>query len=109
MAKPLITYIKAIFQPKLPKSRTKATSFIIGEATKKENVTPSGTPASINPKNKGTALQEQKGVIIPNREAKILPISLFLRDKIFFIFSFGKNERTMETKKLLLSTRQKFL
>ena len=77
MIKPLTIYIRAIFQPNKPRSKTRATSLIIGEATKKEKVVPSGTPACINPKNNGMAEQEQKGVIIPSNEAKMFPTYLF--------------------------------
>jgi len=77
----------------------------MGEATKKEKVTPSGTPAWIKPKNKGIAEQEQKGVMIPKSETKIFPTYLFLRDKINRIFSFGKYERSIETKKIITAKR----
>ena len=73
----------------------------MGEATKKEKVVPSGTPAWIKPKNKGIAEQEQKGVIIPKSEASTLPTYLFLWDKIALIFSGGKYERIIETQKII--------
>lgn len=47
----------------------KATLLIINEATRKEKVVPSGTPASRKPINKGVALQVQKEVTIPNSTA----------------------------------------
>ena len=101
MSSPLITYIRAIFQPKRPINKTRATSLIMGEATKKEKVIPNGTPAWMNPKNKGMAEQEQNGVIIPKRAAKILPVYLFLWDKIFLIFSGGRYDLTKETTKII--------
>ena len=70
--------MKAIFHPNIPKSKTRATSFIIGEATRKEKVAPRGTPDCINPKNKGIAEQEQNGVIIPKSAATMFPVYLFL-------------------------------
>ena len=73
MPSPVLTYRSATFQPNKPNNITKATSFIIGEATRNEKVTPNGTPASTNPRNKGIALQVQKGVIIPSKEAKTFP------------------------------------
>lgn len=107
--KPLIIYIRAIFHPKRPKSKTMATSFIIGEETRKEKVVPKGTPAWIKPKNKGMAEQEQNGVIIPNREARIFPTYLFLRERIDRIFSGGRYERIIETIKIITAKRIKIL
>jgi len=75
----------------------RATSFIIGEATRKENVALNGTPASTKPKKRGTAEQEQKGVTMPSREARMLLTNLFLLDKKCRTFSGGKNERMIET------------
>jgi hypothetical protein len=82
---------------------------IIGEAIRKENVVPSGTPAWTNPKNNGIAEQEQKGVIIPNNEAKTLPTYLFLRESMALIFSGGKYERIIDTAKIITERRMKIL
>ena len=71
---PVTTYISAVFQPNKPKSRTIATSFIIGAAIRKENVTPNGIPDSINPRKSGIAEQEQNGVTIPNDAAITFPV-----------------------------------
>jgi hypothetical protein len=84
-----------------------ATSLIIGEATRKENVTPKGTPASIKPKNSGIALQVQNGVMIPKMAAKIFPAYLCLWDSIFFIFCGGKNERNIDTVKIITASKIK--
>ena len=78
-----------------------ATSLIIGEAIRKEKVTPRGTPASINPRNSGIAEQVQNGVIMPSKEAKILPTNSFLCESIFFIFDGGKNDLIIETIKII--------
>ena len=83
----------------------RATSLIIGDATKNEKVTPSGTPACTNPKNNGIAEQEQNGVIIPKSEAIILPVYLFLWDNTFLIFSGGRYERIIETAKIMTDKR----
>ena len=48
----------------------------MGEATKKEKVVPSGTPAWTKPKNNGIAEQEQNGVTIPSKEAMMLLVYL---------------------------------
>ena len=55
-----------------------ATSLIIGEAIKNENVTPSGMPDSTKPMNKGTAEQEQNGVMMPTSAASTLPTYSFM-------------------------------
>lgn len=47
----------------------------MGEATRKEKVIPSGTPASTKPRKRGTALQEQNGAMMPKEEAKRCPVS----------------------------------
>ena len=78
MAKPVPTYIAATFHPNIPYKRTTATSFIIGEDIRNENVTPSGTPDSTNPRNKGIAEHEQNGVTIPKAEAITFPVKVFL-------------------------------
>jgi hypothetical protein len=43
----------------------------IGEEIKKENVTPSGSPALVNPIKSGMEEQEQNGVTVPSRAAMI--------------------------------------
>jgi hypothetical protein len=83
----------------------RATSFIIGEATRNEKVVPNGTPACINPKKSGIAEQEQNGVIIPKSDARIFPTYLFLRESIARIFSAGKYERIMETEKIITANK----
>lgn len=50
-----------------------------------EKVIPIGTPASKNPIKIGMEEQEQKGVRVPKRDAKILPTPSFLPDNIFLI------------------------
>ena len=94
-------YSRAIFQPNIPRSKTRATSLIIGEATRKEKVVPSGTPASRKPINKGMALQVQNGVIIPRRDASTLPEYFLSPANTFLTFSGGRNERMMETTKIM--------
>ncbi len=41
----------------------------MGEEIKKENVTPNGRPALVNPMNNGMEEQEQKGVTVPKSAA----------------------------------------
>jgi hypothetical protein len=65
-------------------------SFSVGEDIRKEKVTPSGTPASTNPINSGTAEQEQKGVSIPVSSAKIFPLA-YVYDLNISWFSQGEN------------------
>ncbi len=56
----------------MPNNSDNATSLTMGAAIRKENVTPSGTPACTKPMNKGTAEHEQKGVTPPRDAAMIL-------------------------------------
>ena len=68
---------------RLPKST-------IGEEIKKENVTPNGRPALVNPINNGMDEQEQNGVTVPNNAAiQFAPIPL-KRPSIFLLRSGGK-------------------
>ena len=41
----------------------------MGEEIRKENVTPSGSPALVNPMNSGMDEQEQNGVTVPSSAA----------------------------------------
>lgn len=86
-----------------------ATSLIIGEATKKENVTPNGTPASIKPKNSGIAEQVQKGVTIPKHAATILPIYFFSWLRIALVLAGGKKDLMNETIKIMLTNNKNIL
>jgi hypothetical protein len=62
----------------------------MGAAIRKEKVTPRGTPDSTNPRNRGIAEQEQKGVTIPSREANIFPVNVDFPSSIFLVFSGEK-------------------
>jgi hypothetical protein len=42
-----------------------------GDEIKNENVTPTGSPALVNPMNNGIEEQEQNGVIVPNKAPAI--------------------------------------
>jgi hypothetical protein len=101
MINPVETYINAVFHPNKPNNKTSATSFIIGAAIKNENVTPSGTPLSTNPRNKGIAEHEQNGVTIPKKLAEIFPAKSFFPPKIFLVFSGEKYVRTIPTAKTI--------
>ena len=59
----------AIFHPNIPVNRSKLPKSTIGEEIKKENVTPRGSPALVNPINRGIEEQEQKGVTVPSKAA----------------------------------------
>ena len=71
------------------------------ELTKKEKVTPKGTPASIKPKNKGTALHEQNGVTMPKSAANILPMYFFSWLRIALVLSGEKNVLIKDTIKMM--------
>ena len=55
--------------PKVSASSTTATSLTSGDAMRNVSVTASGMPAPTKPMNSGIELQEQKGVMAPNRAA----------------------------------------
>ena len=62
----------------------------MGEDIRKENVTPNGSPALVNPMNSGMEEQEQNGVTVPRRAASIfahIPLNL---PSIFLVLSGGK-------------------
>ena len=52
-------------------SKTRLPRSTIGEDIRKENVTPSGRPALVNPINSGIEEHEQNGVTVPSRAAMI--------------------------------------
>jgi hypothetical protein len=55
-----------------------------------ENVTPIGNPALVNPIKRGIDEQEQKGVTVPNRAAKIFATIPSLSPNILLVLSGGK-------------------
>ena len=63
---------------------------IIGAAIRKEKVTPSGMPLSMNPMNSGMAEQEQKGVTMPSALAMMLPRKSGFPSSAFLVFSGEK-------------------
>lgn len=70
----------------------------MGEDIKKEKVTPIGSPALVNPINKGMEEHEQKGVTVPNSaDTKLAPTPLYF-PKIFYFFlvesNFGYKKQT---------------
>ena len=71
----------------------------MGAATRKENVTPSGTPAVTNPTKSGTAEQEQKGVTTPRHAARTLPADSRLPERTRRVRSGVKKERITPTPK----------
>jgi len=77
-----------------------ATSFIIGAAIKNEKVIPRGIPVSTNPKNKGIAEQEQKGVRIPRNEAMTFPANKDFPSNAFRVFSGEKYDRIIPDTKI---------
>jgi hypothetical protein len=73
----------------------------MGAAIRNEKVTPKGTPDSTNPKNKGIAEQEQKGVTMPSIEAKMFPVKVDFPSNIFLVFSAENQVRIIPTKKMI--------
>lgn len=95
-----------IFQPNRPKSIITATSLIKGAAIRKEKVTPRGIPLSTKPMNSGMAEHEQKGVMIPNVPASILPVNKDFPSKAFLVFSGEKNDLTIPIRKMIRISRR---
>ncbi len=62
----------------------------MGEEIKKENVTPTGSPALVKPMNNGMEEQEQKGVTVPSRAETALAHSPRNRPRIRRLRSGGK-------------------
>jgi hypothetical protein len=58
-----------------------------GEEIRKENVTPIGSPAFVNPMKIGIEEQEQNGVTVPNKAPKILPVMPLNLLRIRFVLS----------------------
>ena len=57
---------------------------------RKENVTPIGKPALVNPMNKGMDEQEQKGVTVPSKAANIFAHIPLCFPSIPLVLSGGK-------------------
>jgi hypothetical protein len=91
----------ATFHPNIPYRRTTATSLIIGEEIRKENVTPSGTPDSTKPRNNGIAEHEQNGVTIPRAEAITLPVNVFFPSSALRVRSGVKYVLIIPTMKIM--------
>jgi len=72
----------------------------MGEATRNVKVTPSGIPASTNPRKRGIAEHEQNGVTIPNDPARMLPVNNDFPSSAFRVFSGEKNERRIPARKI---------
>jgi hypothetical protein len=71
----------------------------MGAETRKEKVTPRGTPEVTNPMKRGTAEQEQKGVTTPSREASTFPADSRFPDRMRRALSGVKKDRTTPTAK----------
>ena len=71
-------------------SSTREPRSTIGEEIRKEKVTPTGSPALVKPINSGMEEQEQKGVTVPSRAARILAHNPRNRPRIRRVRSGGK-------------------
>lgn len=74
----------------MPASRITDAKSTRGEDIKKEKVTPIGSPALVNPMNKGIEEQEQNGVTVPSSAASIFAGIPEKLPSIFLVFSGGK-------------------
>ncbi len=77
----------------------------MGAAIRNENVTPSGTPASTNPTNIGTAEHEQKGVGTPSRAASRFPYPSLFSPRIFLILSLVMYVLSMDMRNTIITSR----
>ena len=59
----------ATLEPKILISKTRLPKSTIGDEIKKENVTPNGSPALVNPIKSGIDEHEQNGVTVPSNAA----------------------------------------
>jgi hypothetical protein len=89
----------AIRTPKILISSTRLPRSTIGDEIRKENVTPSGNPALVNPINIGMDEHEQNGVTVPSKAPTIFapiprnfPMSFLLRSggKKLWIYEITK-------------------
>src|SRR5450759_420308 len=101
ITRPVPTYIAATFHPNIPYRRITATSLIMGDEIRKENVTPRGTPDSTKPRNKGIAEHEQNGVTIPNADAITFPVKVFFPSSALRVRSGVKYVLIIPTKKII--------
>src|SRR5450759_1673832 len=101
ITRPVPTYIAATFHPNIPYRRITATSLIMGDEIRKENVTPRGTPDSTKPRNKGIAEHEQNGVTMPNADAIKFPVKVFFPSSALRVRSGVKYVLIMPTKKIM--------
>ena len=88
--RPMATYTTATFAPNMLIRSTRLPKSTMGEDIRKENVTPKGSPALVNPIKSGIDEQEQKGVTVPSRADMHLagrPLNL---PSIFLLLSGGK-------------------
>src|SRR3989304_3571174 len=71
----------------------------MGAETRKENVTPRGTPEVTKPMKRGTAEQEQNGVTTPSNAANMFPADSRFPARIRRALSGVKKDRTTPTAK----------
>ena len=90
MTRPRMTYTTATLPPKTLISSTREPRSTIGEEIRKENVTPTGRPALVNPMKIGMEEQEQNGVTVPSSAATELAPIPWNRPSIFLVRSGGK-------------------
>lgn len=76
--------------PKILIKRIKLPRSTIGDEIKKEKVTPNGSPALVNPINKGIDEQEQNGVTVPSKAAIQFADTPLNLPMIFLLLSGGK-------------------
>ena len=83
-------------------------SLMRGEVIRKEKLTPSGMPASRNPKNIGIDEQEQNGVTAPKSAAKKFPAIPFWLIHFLILF-WGKKVRATPITKIKTKSKRRIL
>ena len=80
----------ATLAPKILIRSTKLPRSTIGDEMRNENVTPSGSPAPVNPMKSGIEEHEQKGVTVPSKAAIQLAPMPWNLPIILLLLSGGK-------------------
>lgn len=88
--RPTSMYSTATLNPNILINSTSEPRSTSGDDMRKENVTPNGRPALVNPMNSGIEEQEQKGVTVPSNAESVLAVSPLKRPSIFLVLSGGK-------------------
>lgn len=82
--------MRATCGPKMLMMRMMEAMSTMGDEMRKENVTPSGSPARVNAMNSGIEEQAQNGVTVPSKAPTMLPPMPLNRPRMRLLRSGGK-------------------